>query len=542
MSRFAGAAILLAALAAPGAAQRTVGLMLHDSTRSYQGYTLFAPMSWREVYLIDNNGELVHKWDAPPRPFLVVYLLEDGSLLRTAPAGERDKVEILDWNGNVTWSFDYTSDSAYSHHDVEMLPGGNVVMVAAEGRTRAEAIEAGRNPALCPYGLLPEHLIEVDTATNQIVWEWHAWDHLVQDFDSTKQNWGVVRDHPELLDINYRTRNDPDIMHCNAVDYNAALDQLAISSRGYSEIWVIDHSTTTEQARGHSGGRYGRGGDLLYRWGNPVTYRRGDTTHHRLWFQHDIQWIPDSLAGAGHFLAFSNGSPRNGARTWSSVEEWESPADSAGFYPLGPDSTWGPWEPAWWFRDTNEFYSPYISGCQRLPNGNTLVCEGEYGTLFEVTPDSEVVWKYIVPVCSTGPMHQGDTARYRTNSAFRCYRYGPDFPGFEGRNLTPMGPIELPPAGVAEPVPARPGETILVVRPVTASDRAQVHFSLPAPSRVDLAVFDCLGARRATLAQGELAAGEHVVNWRPDGLPAGTYFCRLEAGGASASRRLALAR
>jgi len=529
-------------LAGPASGQEpTVGLIHHDSTRSYQGYTLFAPLPWHDVYLIDNNGELVQSWYAPPRPFLVVYLLEDGTLLRTAPAGERDKTEILDWDSNVTWSFDYSSESAYSHHDVEMLPNGNIVLIAAEGRTREEAIEAGRAPELCPYGALTTHLIEVDTSTSEIVWQWHAWDHLVQDFDSTKQNWGVVRDHPELLDVNYYTRVSPDIMHCNAVDYNAELDQLVISSRSYSELWVIDHSTTTEEARGHTGGRHGRGGDLLYRWGNPATYRRGDTTRHRLMFQHDVQWIPDSLAGAGHFLAYSNGSLPTGTRPWSSVEEWASPADSTGFYPLGPDSTWGPRDPLWWYRDTNEFYSPYISGCQRLPNGNTLVCEGEYGTLFEVTPDSEVVWKYVVPVCSIGPMHQGDTAVYRTNSTFRCYRYGPDFPGFEGRNLTPRGPIELP-IGLAGSEPMRPAATGLAVRPAIVRTGAAVSFALDREARVELAVFDCLGARRATLARGVLGAGEHSFRWTPGALPAGTYFCRLEADGASTTRRMVLAR
>ena len=537
--------VLTLLLAGTTAAQnRTMGLMYHDSTRSYQGYTLLAPMPYDVVYLIDNEGRQVHSWGAPPSPDLSVYLLEDGNLLRTAhysPA--RSKVEILDWDGNLKWGFDYHADSVHQHHDIEMLPNGNIVMVAWETRTTQEAVEAGRNPSTIYDGLKPEHLIEVDTSTGAIVWEWHAWDHLVQDFDSTKQNFGVVRDHPELIDINYNRRNHPDIMHVNAVDYNAEFDQLIISPRAYSEVWVIDHSTTTEEARGHIGGRYGRGGDLLYRWGNPETYDRGDTLRHRLYYQHDAQWVPDSVSGAGRLLVYSNGSNNRAVRQWSSVEEWQPPIDSLGCYYLGPDSTYGPEEPTWWYRDTVEFYSDFISGCQRLPNGNTLICEGGWGTLFEVTPDSEVVWQYISPVCSSGPMHQGVPMSYRLNSVFRCYRYSPDYPAFEGRNLTPGGPIELPPAGLLtggeNVVPRVTGPTVV---PSAARHQVSFGFSLSDEGRVELAVFDSQGRLVDEVLDGTRPAGRHRVLWRAGGLPAGTYFCHFSTEASSATRRFTVVR
>ena len=525
---------LLLSVAAPLAAQeRTMGLMYYDSTQSFCGYTLFAPMDWNVVYLIDNEGRLVHSWDAPSKPGLSVYLLEDGSLLHSG----RD-VNIRDWDNNQLWSCNMHGDSWRRTHDLRHLPNGNIISVVWRIRSMAEALAAGRNPALLDStGLLSSCVYEVDTTSNEIVWEWDSWDHLVQDYDSTRQNYGVVRDHPELIDLNYgvgASRTPGNFIHFNGLDYNAELDQVIVSPRIYSEAWVIDHSTTTEQARGHTGGRYGKGGDLLYRWGNPAAYRRDSTAYHGLMYQHDTHWIPDTVSGAGHMMAFSNGGPD---RPWSEVVEWAPPMDSLGFYHADPDSTWGPHEPSWAYRDTVSFYSSHISGSQRLPNGNTLICEGRWGTFLEVTPDSEVVWKYISPVDSNGPMHQGETLTEQRNNVFRCYRYSPDYPAFRGRNMTPGDPIELPPVSVTEPAPRRLlqpefGATRWVL------DRAEVVLALVSPADVELAVFDCRGARVTALCQRRLPAGEHRFNWDAANRAAGVYVCRLRAGGASAAVKL----
>jgi hypothetical protein len=420
--------------------------MYYDSTQSYLGYTLFAPMNNNVVYMIDNQGRLVHSWSTSSKPELSVFLLENGSLLHSGRI-----IDVRDWDNNVTWSFTYQSDSFRQTHDIVMLPNGHLLLVCQEHKSVAAALTAGRNPAILPSnGLTSAYLVEVDTVTNQIVWQWHAWDHLVQDYDSTHQNYGVVRNHPELIDINYGigpNNNSDDFIHFNGVDYNPDLDQIIVSPRIYSEVWVIDHSTTTEQAAGHTGGRYGQGGDLLYRWGNPETYDRGNPLRHRLYFQHNPSWIPDSLPGAGHMMVFSNGGQ---TRRWSSVEEWIPPTDSPGFYSLRPDSTFGPEIPYWWFRDSTWFYSSHIGGAQRLPNGNTLICEGQFGTFFEVTPDSQVVWKYISPVDSAGPMHQGESLWEARNRVFRCYRYGPDYSAFQGHTLMPGDPIEIYPPAIHE--------------------------------------------------------------------------------------------
>jgi len=292
--------------------------------------------------------------------------------------------------------------------------------------------------------LQPDCLVEIRPTgpkTGEIVWEWRSWDHLIQDRDRTKPNYGKVADHPERIDLNYLEREDdpaaqpvpvktdatkgpakdapkkeekrapidPDWMHVNAVAYNVDLDQVALSSPKFSEIWIIDHGTTTEEARGHTGGRWGKGGDLLYRWGNPKAYRNGTRLDQRLFFQHNIQWIPKGLCGEGHLLVFNNGSGRQ-PDEYSSVDELEPPIDKAGAYIRREHAPFGPDAALWNYTAPNksEFFSWFISGAQRLPNGNTLINSGAQGVVFEVTPDKEIVWKFINPFKNVPP--PGDPA------------------------------------------------------------------------------------------------------------------------------------
>jgi hypothetical protein len=187
-------------------------------------------------------------------------------------------------------------------------------------------------------------------------------------------------------------------MHVNAVDYNADLDQIVLSSPSFCEIWIIDHSTTTEEAKGHTGGRWGKGGDILYRWGNPRAYRNGTKLDQRLFSQHNIQWIPKGLSGAGHLLVFNNGSGRT-PEDYSSVDEFVPPTDKDGRYTRGKRGPFGPANALWSYSAPNkkDFYSFFISGAQRLPNGNTLINSGATGVVFEVTPEFETVWKFANP-------------------------------------------------------------------------------------------------------------------------------------------------
>jgi len=251
----------------------TIGL-LQDDSAAFPGYTLFAPLSSTSTYLVDNKGRLVHSWQSNYCPGLSVYLLQNGNLLHTANVANPifslgGRVEEFDWNGTLVWSYDYSDSLHCQHHDVKMLPNGNVLMIAYEYKTRGEAVAAGRDPGKLGPSFWPDCLIEVNPATDGIVWEWHVWDHLIQDFDSTKMNYGVVGDHSELVDVNVQAPDVPAYAsswtHMNSVDYNAQFDQIMLSVRNFSEVWVIDHSTTTQEARGHTGGRRGMGGSLSRR-------------------------------------------------------------------------------------------------------------------------------------------------------------------------------------------------------------------------------------------------------------------------------------
>jgi hypothetical protein len=207
----------------------------------------------------------------------------------------------------------------------------------------------------------------------------------------------VVGAHPELIDINYGSSTE-DWLHCNSIDYNINLDQILISSKYFHEIWVIDHSTTTAEAASHTGGNSGKGGDLLYRWGNPCTYRAGTINDEMLFSQHDATWIEPGCPGAGNILIFNNGKNRPITK-YSSIDEIVPPVDNNGIYYLAPDSAYGPMTPIWRYTalPLTSFYADFLSGCQRLPDGNTLICDGPAGRFFEVTPEKETVWEYINP-------------------------------------------------------------------------------------------------------------------------------------------------
>lgn len=429
----------------------TVGLQLWREG-AYEGYTLLAPMSSTTTYLIDMCGRVVHTWSGDNAPGNVVYLLDSGHLLRTEMlsdpgnpvfkgGGEGGRIYEMTWEGDVVWDHTYSSETYLQHHDVEKLPSGNVLLVAWEYRSAAEAVEAGRDATTIVDGeLWPDTIVELQPETGDVVWIWRAWDHLVQDHDPTKDNHGVVEDHPELIDLNFKRGPRSDWLHINAVDYNARLDQIIVSVHNFSEVWVIDHSTSTEEAAGHTGGRWGRGGDLLYRWGNPRVYRAGTFSDQQLFVQHDAHWIPEGLPGEEEILIFNNGIAD------SSVVQMVPPGDGDGVYPL-TDGVWGPDTPKWTYADPGEFFALNISGAQRLPGDTTLICSGPWGHVFEVTREGEILWSYVSPVTAFGILHQGEEMvggpSGTPNKLFRAYRYGPDHLAFEGRDLTPGDYIEL---------------------------------------------------------------------------------------------------
>src|SRR5215510_5010473 len=372
-----------------GPATQGVGLIRNDPG-TYPGYTLLSPLQSTSTFMIDMDGRVVKTWETDSTPSSIAYLRENGNLLRggLAPnppfgrtAGGGGKMQEFNWNGELVWDFAYGTATVTQHHDFTRLPNGNILMLVKEKKTAAEAIAAGRIPSTVEgTEVQPDSLVEIKPTGKtggEVVWEWRLWDHLIQDLDKDKANYGDVAAHPERVDINYNVvagqRANPDWTHFNAVAYNADLDQVLVSLRNFGEIWIIDHGTTTQEAAGRTGGRSGKGGDLLYRWGNPRVYRAGTATDQRLYGQHNAHWIPKGLAGAGHLLIFNNGDTRPEVK-YSSIEEIVLPVDSNGRYSMGTDKKYGPDKAVWNYAAPNhpDFYSVNISGVQRLPNGNTL--------------------------------------------------------------------------------------------------------------------------------------------------------------------------
>jgi len=380
-----------------------------QASESKEDVIVYSRIGSKETYLINDNKEIVHTWTSSYRTGSVCSLLENGNLLHTGKdesnttfkgGAEGGIVEELDPQSNVVWSYTYSSSQYLLHHDIQKLPNGHILMVAWEMKDKDSSTQEGRDPLLLSDDeLWPDELIEVDPTTNEIVWQWHVWDHLIQSYDASKDNYGDVSSHPELIDINYvstgKLAAGADWTHVNAIDYNEALDQILISSHSFNEIWIIDHSTTTAEAASHSGGTSGMGGDLLYRYGNPATYGKGERDNQQLFGQHSVHWIDQGLPGAGDILLFNNGVQREKGVSYSSVEERSLPVSSSGTYVKDGD-TFSDAPLVWSYtaEDPSSFFSRSISGAQRLSDGYTLICNGEKGEFFEVTEDGEIVWEY----------------------------------------------------------------------------------------------------------------------------------------------------
>jgi hypothetical protein len=449
------------------------------------GYVLFNPTLSDTAYLVDNQGRVVHQWETRFGAGGDIELLPNSHLLRGGrdPENLRFKaggtggiLQELDWDGRVVWEWRLSDDRRVHHHDVTALPNGNVLLLAWEVKSPDEVRRAGRRDDLIPeQGLWVDYVLEIEPVRPEgarVVWEWHVWDHLIQGHDPQAANHGDPAEHPERLDVNADAGAPPidpaqleqlkalgyvhpqatpqdlraDFLHVNTVAYHPRLDQIALSVPVLGEIWMVDHSTTTAEAAGSAGGRSGRGGDLLYRWGNPAAYGRGGPGNaaKRLFYQHDVRWIPDGETGAGNLTVFNNGRDRpEGA--WSSIDEWTPPLEGDGRYALD-GGAYGPTELAWQYRAPHppDFFAPFVSGAHRIENGNTLICIGTDGTILEVTRAGEVVWEFRNPF--SGDVRNADgsppqpRADERPFAMFRATRIPADHPALAGRTLTPLDP------------------------------------------------------------------------------------------------------
>ena len=403
----------------------------------FPGLVLFSQSQGQgpsKTILLNNLEQKVKIWNHAESAIGVPHLNTDGSIILQLKSSDHyfgntrgpigGVFKKLDYSGDIKWSFDFYNENYHPHHDFEILPNGNILTIGWEKKSFSEGINAGRINIENEIWPLVIHEIEPSIEGDiEIIWKWHLWDHLIQDHDSSLNNYGIIKNHPELININigeFTNLSDGDWLHTNAIAYNEQLDQIIISSRHLSEIFIIDHSTTIEQASEHTGGNSNKGGDILYRWGNPINYGRGTIDDQKLNAQHGAHWIPQYFPGSGNIIIFNNNpSDATGTNNQfgnSSVVELAPPIDGEGNYIISDSLSFGPIDYEWEYGGDNTFFSHFQSGAYRLLNGNTIVTSTQEKNIFEIDSLGNKVWEYDLELSDT---HPGYTARAK--------KYGIDY-------------------------------------------------------------------------------------------------------------------
>ncbi len=367
---------------------------LHSmQAQQWGNYTLYSTLNGTTTYLVDTNGTNLHTWShtTANRTGYSSHLLPGGVLLRSvARTGNSfsggpicGQVQKVDWNGNIIWDYVYSTTQYCTHHDIAPMPNGNVLLIAYERKTPAEVLAAGCTQSI---EMWPDKIIEVEPVGlngGNIVWEWHAWDHLVQNVDPAKANYHPsIVDHPELLNINYATQKD--WLHMNGISFNPILNQIAWTSHNLSEVYIIDHSTTTAEAAGHTGGNSGKGGDILYRWGHPAAY--GAIGAQILNVTHDAHWNPEGVPNPGYLCAYNNKGISSNA---SCGDQVETPVNGYN-YTITPGSAYLP--ASYTLRQPTGGYTSNMGSFQVLPNGNILIVQSIAGVIKEYSPSGTLLW------------------------------------------------------------------------------------------------------------------------------------------------------
>ena len=343
-------------------------------TEVNDGLVLISDFSTESVVLVDIENNIVNSWEVNDYNLLRSYLTPDSILVTISKLNNLPVLQKYDWDGLLLWTFIFEEGECLIHHEQVILPNGNILAICKETIIAEENIYFNED-------LVIDKIIEIEPLDNDqanIIWEWHFYDHLIQDYDPNMLNYGIISENPQLFNINaYNSLGD--FTHLNCVDFNSELNQIIFSSRSLNEIFIIDHSTTTEEAKSHIGGIYGKGGDFLYRWGNPINYNRGDFGDQKLHAPHAVNWINSDYPGGGNILLFDN----EYDVSISAIIEFQPPILSNGLYSL---DEYEPFEPNeyTWINHSSNYYSLSHSGAFRMPNGNTLI------TIFGVPPLYEI--------------------------------------------------------------------------------------------------------------------------------------------------------
>ena len=348
------------------------GVTICDEDRATPGYTLFSPLWQTESYILNMRGEVVHTWKREGMPSAYGHLLPEGNLLfgeRDIP-GTQNSVETgikeVDWDGNVVWSHGNPSQ----HHDFRRLANGNFVYIGLEELPAADAnrVRGGLDGSELEGGKIESDYLREITPAGETVWEWHT--------------------HTDLDIENYPVCplcNRGDYLHINAIA-EANDGGIMISSRHTNLVAVIDKLTNN------------------FSW----QHQDLDFGH-----QHDFHQLEN-----GNFMLFANGAhtTRSGPTCGSQIIEID---------PATKEYVW-----VYKGKPSNTFNSRHISGCQRLASGNTLICEGICGRIFEVTPEGDIVWNYVSPYFASDDLKGPGAGQ---NMVFRALRYAADSPEIAGR-------------------------------------------------------------------------------------------------------------
>lgn len=440
------------------AQSNTVGTIAYDPDLYAEGYTLIYPHNQPHARLIDACGEVVHQWtnDSLRRPGNSAYLTPMGNLVWAhRPAnfqgdaiwagGGGAVIEGRTWDNAIQWSYTLNDSTGRLHHDFALTNTGTVLAIAWERIDSTAAVEAGRNPELLEDGeLWSERIIELmpnESGGADVIWEWRIWDHLVQDFDSTKANFGNPALTPDRVDLNFGTPSSaaPDWLHMNSIDFNPSLEHILLSVPTFDELWIIDKAAPEN--------------GLIWRWGNPEAYASGTSEDQHLHYQHAARWLDapyhQGSPDFGKIAVFNNRNP-GATGPFSSAhliapeliadEESSTYAmnETGTFAPVGFDWTWTAPTPT-------DFFSSGLSNFERLPNGNNLILSGRTGEIFEFTATGDTAWYYRVPLQAGTTVAQGTELGMNDNLLFRATRYPAQFPVFNSVDLTPMGTWELDP-------------------------------------------------------------------------------------------------
>lgn len=410
------------------AQEPTIGLLEIDYDQISEGYILFCPWISSEYYLINNCGQKINTWKTEEEFDLKMAYLDEEGFLWVLNSHILSK---YDWESDKIWEFNSMDFGLTAHHDFHIMPNGNFIVIASEVFGPEEVSQVGFNELDIGFvaidGLYEYKHIQEDSF--ELIWKWNFKDHLVQEANDTLDNYGPVHASPRKLNINFA---DPpeyfDWLHCNGLDYNETLDQLIISSRNTSEIYIIDHSTTIEEAASSVGGNQDFGGDFLWRWG-----------FQNLKQQHDPNWIPEGQPNEGLISVFNN---IDGTEDfpYSSIKIIDPPLDAQGKYLLDTLNQFLPAEASKIISgEEHGIFSPFMSGAHSQVNGNYIICSGRFGDFFELTEEGEMVWKYHNPIFET-PLPQFQPAQ--AAFTFNIRKYPTNFAGFQGKDLSPDGLVE----------------------------------------------------------------------------------------------------